>query len=212
MNKFACICLLLFVPNLLSQDLAIKGNTQLQAYQLVVLEPSIDTTNKYAVWHVSPVDNVDKRIIGGKLIFVAVPGTYSVELTVIDFDKKNGSNATVKVTIGGGPNVTSLQTAYNQDTQADKADKVQILISVFKQCLPLIDGTQLATVGQLRNVLISASITALKDTDIPSIRKAVQTELDAKLGTKSNVPLDQNTKAVAKDTFNRIINELSGIK
>lgn len=234
MKKLACFALLLFTIPSFAQDLQIKGNTQYQPYRIVRLEASVDLTNKYAVWHITPSANVDKWIGNGRLIFTAPPGTYTVDLSVIDFDKKTGQEATVDVLIAGSippnpnpippnpnpvppipptdPFFAQIQAAYTAALTTDKLAKVQRLAQVFTQMVPTANDTTITTLGQLRNVLVAATTQILLDEDLPAVRKLIADELDKQLGQQVSLPLTTDIRSKVVTQYQRMAAALNGVK
>lgn len=107
----------------------------------------------------------------------------------------------------------AVQAAYTAETDAQKASEVAALASLYKTAATTtVNDTTLATLGDLFQVMQTASAGLLPATAIPGVRKVIGTEITAALGTTATTPLDAAMRAKAGAEFSKIATALGAVK
>ena len=190
-------------------------------------------------WKVTPTPIQYKKCDDGFVRFGGIPGTtYTVEVMVVDFDKKIFDSGEYKVVFSGtspkpvdpvidpidppkpvdpviDPTDTlpaTLQAAYNSDPDPNKALNTQQLAALFKQSSEIAKTTPAKTVLALFQQVGGARDLILPGNPIAVVRASIEAELNKTLPTKTNAVLDDAARKLCSAQFLRIANALGRIK
>lgn len=215
---------------LLAAQLAFAGGVEIKGgekpipvYSFAVL--SVDAADKDQVsWQVYPVP-VKSEVSGGKLYLAGQPGvTYTVGVTVVNFDTKRFDQGTGSVAWagdgGGGSSVdpskcdpltVSLQDAYSKETAADKA-LLPKLAGVYTAAITQVDLS--ATWGDLFKAMTQTAVDAGITGHLPKVQTVIAARLVENLPSKgaSTLAMDAAGKAKAKAEFKKVAQSLSKVK
>ena len=167
----------------------------------------------------------------GKTVWlVGAPGTYLIELIAIKLDStgqtvvdETSYNLVIERPVPPTPPAppapalpqtalgTDLQAAYTAETSPAKASYKAKLSAIFKQAVTVVDSTDLKTMGDIQNVLVTSLKAILPAGVMTGVRQRIATEL-ATLGTTATDALTADKKAAAKALFTTIANTLDGVK
>jgi hypothetical protein len=215
---------LLLLVTLALADVKIDGDKKIDVHSLGELNATGDTKDCGFIWFIA-----DKRLKvrkkDGNLIYTGPPGTYDIQLSVINFTSKKIDEANITVTIGPDvpvppppnpnpptppddtPLVKTLKTAYASETDAKKKDQIAMLSSLYANWASVITGTEgqkLKTWGELFTAMQAASKIAGLSDKLVTVRKTIATHLLAKFPTDTTKPLDATSRQLAATTFTEL--------
>lgn len=140
--KTACAFLILLLASPASAQLKIGGETKVKAHRLVRLTAEGLAPGATLIWDVFPEEIADTEETGGRLLFVAPPGTYTVKLRAIAFKdgKASVESARVVVTVGEGlppgPDPKPVQDGFRvlfiYETQAALSREQRLILNSTK--------------------------------------------------------------------------------
>ena len=107
------------------------------------------------------------------------------------------------------PLTKALQTAFDGETQADKA-KLAVLVSTMEKAADMANLPALTTTGQLDSAVRAARMASLGDS-LPAVRVAIGEYLAGKLPT-SDTALTPELRGAAGSAYNQVAEALKGVK
>jgi hypothetical protein len=106
----------------------------------------------------------------------------------------------------------NLVKAYQADTTADKATKLQALVTLWKSAAKnTVNDADIKTTGKLLEVLHN-SAQQLLGNDLMGLREAIRVDLDSKLPKTATAALDDATRKAIAVHFQNVADALGKVK
>lgn len=190
----------------------VEGQTKVARDRLVRLKVALKP-GQQADWTVFPPGVVDvQQEPDGRVFFVGPPGTYTVNVLVVDFENKTLTRGSVVVTVGDEPPppqpddplVKALKAALAAETDAAKVDLARKLADVYRAGAADADGAAVKTWGDLFQALVARAAAAGVAGKLPAVQAAVAAELKTVLPVTADTPLDAAGRIRARIAFTRV--------
>ena len=200
------------------------------AYKIVRLKAEGMAEKSGILWRYDKkAFDVEKKGYGPyDLVFVAPPGTYTVEgiaIKVAADGTTTVEETSVEVTVEGevppapvpvppsptDPLTLDLKALFQAEPPATRAKDAASLAGIYRAATIIADDAKVTTVGKLNELIAEARKATVADTALVPLRKRIAPEL-AILGTDANAQLVPLTRDKAKVVFARIATSLEACK
>lgn len=213
------ILLLLFA---FQEQPALKLPAEVRGQAGALVKVRAETPSKKVRWRpldaglvVADRDDVaDQRTI---LVVACKPGRYRLACWTTAGDDVTDLVETV-VVVEDGPAppkpdalLAALRSAYEGETNADKAKHARGLAAVWRAAVGYCQDTELTTAGTLLSIVREAAGKVVPNGALDAVRRRVAEELRASLPTDPDAPLTPELRARAADTFGRIATALEAL-